>query len=68
MRTVITPTVIIPLKDFNVAVIIGASLFYFFFKTMQKSAPRKHGVYIPLTAIGKMFLLMESGPESDKSK
>lgn len=35
---------------------------------MQKSAPRKHGVYIPLTAIGKMFLLMESGPESDKSK
>lgn len=66
MRTVITPTVIIPPKHFNVAVIIGASLL--FFKQCESWHTIKHEIYIPITLTGKFFvLLMESGPDSDMS-
>lgn len=68
MRTVITPTVIIPLKHFNVAVIIGASLI-FFFKQCESWHTVKHEIYIPVTFTGKFFLLlMESGPDSGMSR
>ena len=57
---------IIPLKDFNVAVIIGASL-NFFFKQCKRWHAVKHELCAPVTVTGKMFLLLEAGSESAKS-
>lgn len=67
MRTVITPTVIIPLKHFNVTAIIGASLI--FFKQFESWHTINHEIYIPVTLTGKFFdLLIESGPDSGMSR
>lgn len=63
-RIAIITTVIILLKGFNVAVTIGESLHYF----KECISWQADEIYRPVMVTGEMFLLMESGPESDKNK